>query len=141
MALIVADASAVLAWLFPAREPTAVAAGADKLWQAVHTGVTELRQPPHWLAEVAAVVARVSPNTAKDDVRNLADLEIPVLDTAAVYLKATELSIELEHHLFDTLYHAVALELDGATLVTADERYFRKARDRGRIARLEEFEL
>jgi predicted nucleic acid-binding protein len=40
--------------------------------------------------------------------------------------RAAGLSISLNHHLFDTLYHAVALE-EGATLVTADETYFAKA--------------
>ena len=36
----------------------------------------------------------------------------------------------LDHHLFDTLYHAVALE-EGAMLVTADTAYFAKAKDLG----------
>jgi predicted nucleic acid-binding protein len=36
------------------------------------------------------------------------------------------LAIDLGHHLFDTLYHAVALESE-ACLVTADDRYHRKA--------------
>jgi hypothetical protein len=33
----------------------------------------------------------------------------------------------LPAHLFDTLYHAVALSVPGAVLVTADRRYFAKA--------------
>ncbi len=40
--------------------------------------------------------------------------------------------IDLDRHLFDTLYHAVALE-EGATLVTADEVHFAKARRLGNI--------
>jgi predicted nucleic acid-binding protein len=139
MALIVADASVVVAWLFPTREPDATAACAGELWERIRTGALLLRQPPHWLAETAAVVARLSPATAREDVRDLAALEVPVLDTPEVYLSACSLATELDHHLFDTLYHAVALELDGATLVTADERYYRRARDRGRIARLTEY--
>jgi hypothetical protein len=38
-----------------------------------------------------------------------------------------QLSHQLGHHLFDTLYHAVALETEGAALVTADDAYRHKA--------------
>jgi predicted nucleic acid-binding protein len=48
------------------------------------------------------------------------------------------MAIELRHHLFDTLYHAVALER-GASLVTADDAYFRKAYRLGGIVRLAEW--
>jgi hypothetical protein len=48
------------------------------------------------------------------------------------------MSIALKHHLFDTLYHAVALE-EQATLVTADEVYFGKAKDLGAIQLLGDF--
>jgi len=44
------------------------------------------------------------------------------------------------HHLFDTLYHAVALE-EGATLVTADAAYFAKAKDLGGIELLADFAM
>jgi hypothetical protein len=33
--------------------------------------------------------------------------------------------MELKQHLFDTYYHAVALEAEDATLITVDERYLR----------------
>ena len=35
------------------------------------------------------------------------------------------MALRLGQHLFDTLYHAVALHTPGATLVTADKRYFK----------------
>jgi len=44
------------------------------------------------------------------------------------------------HHLFDTLYHAVALE-EGARLVTADAAYFAKAKDLGGIELLADFAM
>lgn len=59
-------------------------------------------------------------------------LAIPVSDDAPTLARAMRLSHELEHHLFDTLYHAVALEED-AVLVTADRRYASKARECGNI--------
>ena len=50
------------------------------------------------------------------------------------------MSIALDHHLFDTLYHAVALE-EGATLVTADETYYGKAKDLGGVGLLADFAM
>ena len=52
----------------------------------------------------------------------------PTRDDAATYRRACTLSIELKQHVFDTLYHSVALETDGALLVTADDRYLRTSR-------------
>jgi len=48
------------------------------------------------------------------------------------------LAVELNQHVFDTLYHAVALESAGCTLITGDLRYLRKASPYGRIAALEQ---
>ena len=83
---------------------------------------------------MAAVVARLTPSTAIRDVEWLAALELPSSDDPNVIVRATSLAIETGNHLFDTLYHAVALEHEDATLVTADARYFAKARRCGRIA-------
>lgn len=47
-----------------------------------------------------------------------------------------QLSREIDHHLFGTLYHAVALSFDGAVLVTADECYYAKASRRGGLVLL-----
>jgi predicted nucleic acid-binding protein len=48
-------------------------------------------------------------------------------------------AIETNHHLFDTLYHAVALENEDALLVTADDRYHMKAERYGMIAALRDW--
>lgn len=54
------------------------------------------------------------------------------IDSSNVLQRAMEMSVRLKHHLFDTLYHAAALE-HGATLVTADDAYFAKAFRLGNI--------
>lgn len=77
--------------------------------------------------------------TAVRDVDMLAGLELPTTDDQAVLRRAAHLSIEINHHLFDTLYHAVALEHEDALLVTADERYYRKAERYGTIAPLSDW--
>jgi predicted nucleic acid-binding protein len=61
--------------------------------------------------------------------------------SAAIYSKAISLAVSLNHHLFDTFYHAVALHEPDAMLVTADVRYYNKAKDQGRVILLENFSL
>jgi predicted nucleic acid-binding protein len=140
MAVIVLDASVMVKALIPSRDGEMGVDRALALWERVHSGRDTLVQPPHWLAEVGSVLARLSPGTAERDVEDLHAMEVPVLGTHAVYQNAVSLAIQLDHHLFDTLYHAVALQLPEATLVTADERYYRKARGRGQIVRLADSE-
>jgi predicted nucleic acid-binding protein len=125
--------------LLPSLRPEADSDQAIALLTAVREGTIDLIQPPHWLAEVAAVLARLSPQTVGDDVADLYAMELPVLDTPDVYLTACELAGTLGQHVFDTLYHAVALETPNTTLVTADERYYRKAAGRGSIVLLNRF--
>lgn len=96
-------------------------------------------QPPHWLSEAAAVIARLDASQARRAVALLYALELPIRVDVEVYEKACALSVLLTQHVFDTLYHAVALPDPGAVLVTADERYYRQAQRIGRIVRLQDF--
>ncbi len=138
--IVVLDASVILKWLLedPAREPDTEKAFA--LVESVVSGRLEILQPVHWLAEVAAVAARLVPQTAIGDVEMLAAFEFPTTDSPAVIRRATSLAIETNQHLFDTLYHAVALEHEDALLVTADERYYRKAEGYGTIRALHKWQ-
>lgn len=85
---------------------------------------------------MAALLAREAPASAPAQLLDLTQIDFAVVGEEPVYLRAIALAAVLDHHLFDTLYHAVALEHADALLVTADNRYFRKARHLGRIVRL-----
>jgi predicted nucleic acid-binding protein len=137
---IVLDASVILKWLLedPNKEPDTEKALA--LIDAVVHGKLEILQPVHWLIEVAAVAARLTPQTAVRDVGMLSAMQFPTSDDPTILLRATALAIETDHHLFDTLYHAVALEHDDAMLVTADDRYRRKAERYGMIVALADWQ-
>ena len=139
MMRVVADASVVLKWLLPVRDDELDLEQALQLLKAVRNDKISLYEPPHWLAEVAAVLTRVGATTAEADISDLYAMAIRTVDSEDLYLRASRLSRELDHHLFDTLYHAVALSVDEAILVTADERYFAKASDRGRVVLLRDF--
>jgi predicted nucleic acid-binding protein len=94
--------------------------------------------PIHWILKVISVLARSKPGTINDAMLILHDMRPAAISDVLVLKRAAELSMALNHHLFDTLYHAVALE-EGATLVTADEAYFAKAKGLGAIERLADF--
>lgn len=141
MIRLVADASVIVKWVFPSRSDEADTGKALKLLENIKAEQIGLYQPPHWLAEVAAVITRLSPETALEDINDLYEMGFPVMDTPEVYATASNLSHTLNHHLFDTLYHAVALHLDDVVLVTTDERYYQKAQDRGRISLLADFDI
>ena len=86
------------------------------------------------------MLARVQPESADEDLRYLQSVEWEVAEWPWIYTTAIELSIRIRHHLLDTLYHATALRSESATLVTADEGYYRKAHVEGRIALLRDFD-
>ncbi len=66
-------------------------------------------------------------------------LDCHTLDSETVLIQAGRMATVLNHHLFDTLYHAVALSQPDAVLVTADERYFKKAASLGHIVLLRDW--
>ena len=136
---LVVDASVVVKWLIADPEQEDDLDLAFDLMDAVGNGEVQLLQPIHWLAEVAGVLAHTNPDTLEADTLWLYELELEVADTLAIYQRAGSLAVTLNHHLFDTLYHAVALETDGTTLVTADARYLNKARSLGRIVHLSQW--
>jgi predicted nucleic acid-binding protein len=132
---IVIDASVVVKWIFPESEGEDDAEQALALLAEVKAGRLNPLQPPHWLAEVGAVVTRLRPEIAGSVLDLLDALELPVVNDLAIFKRASRISRDLDHHLFDTLYHAVAFEHD-IPLVSADGRYYRKARRLGGITSL-----
>lgn len=133
MTRMVVDASVIVKWVLPHRHDEADTVQALALLGEFKAGRLSLCQPPHWLAEVAAVLARLHPSSIRDDLADLYALDIPVAHDPEMYWTACELAHALDHHVFDTLYHAVALTLPDTVLVTADARYEKKARRRGAI--------
>jgi len=137
---VVVDASVVIKWLLQDPEGEAGTDKATSLMEAVIKGEQPVLQPTHWVVEVGAVLARESPATAADDVTMLNALELPATDEPLILRRGVELATELKQHLFDTFYHAVALETPEGILVTADDRYLRAAREKGQIMHLMDWE-
>jgi len=137
----VIDASVNVKWFLKDAENEADISIALEILEALRNDKIMVLQPIHWLIEVAAVITRLRPNHAENVISLLYTMELPVCNNPVVFNVACRLAKTYHHHLFDTLYHAVALSQDNATLVTADLTYLKKVRDEGKIIPLSDFKL
>ncbi|MDE2256369.1 MAG: type II toxin-antitoxin system VapC family toxin, partial [Xanthomonadaceae bacterium] len=119
---LVLDASVCLKWYLFDRANEVHSDMARDLLSHAREGSVKLLQPAIWRAEIAAVLAREMPTRAGMLFRSVQGMQTDIVDDAVVMLRAIELSVQTNHHLFDTIYHAVAIE-HGIDLVTADEHY------------------
>lgn len=138
---IVVDASVAVRWFREDSRDEVDAANATAVLQRLDAGHVRLLQPPHFLAEMGTILTRLQPRTAEEDLLYLQLIDWEAVSMPWIYTTAVEQSIRLQLDLFDTLYHATALHSDDATMVTADETYYGRARGEGRISRLRDFHL
>ena len=139
--IVVVDASVAVKWFFKERADETDTVAATDVLRGVRDGRIQMVEPPHFLAEVASVLVRLDREAALENLVDLDQVNWNAVESISVYRLAMELSAHLHHHLFDTLYHATSLLTERATFVTADERYYEKARGQGSIVRLADFEL
>ena len=139
--ILVVDASVAIKWFFQSRDNETDCDLALTILESVDAGRIQLLQPPHFIAEVAAVLAREKPDEAQDDLFDLLCVECHIAQGPEIYTTAIDLSIRFRHHLFDTLCHAVALYTPGSKLITADKAYYRKAQGVGRLVRLQDYAI
>lgn len=134
--VIVVDASVAIKWFVSESPDEGDKDEALDLLRAYREDRVEFYQPPIWRAEVLAVLARIAPDKVEQHTWKLLAFDYGEASGSALYLKAVQLSIQLNHHLFDTIYHASALIHPSATLITADEKYRIKAESQGRVLSL-----
>lgn len=139
--ILVVDASVAAKWFLHFRREEQYAQRALAILAGIDDGRVRMLQPPHFIAEMGAVLAREKPQETLADLADLMAVEFEQAHEPALYETACKLALRLGHHLFDTLYHAVALHTPGAVLVTADRKYFDKAKAVGHIAYLPDLVL
>ena len=140
MRWVVVDASVAVKWLLPTQPEEADVDQALQLLQAIRNQERLLLQPPHFLAELIGVIVRLAPDYAEPLFAAVKQMDIACADSEVVYLTALRMSNALNHHLFDTLYHAAALSAPDAVLITADAGYYRKAHGMGKILLLQDYQ-
>ena len=139
--IAVVDASVAVKWFLHGNPDEQHTDLALRLLEQSVLGLLPMVQPGHFVAEVAAVLARLKPTDAQDDLFDLLDIRYRTLTSPETYATALDLAMRYQHHLFDTLYHAVALHTPNAVLITADVPYYAKARLEGQISLLADFSL
>jgi predicted nucleic acid-binding protein len=137
--LVTLDASVICKWFLP-REREPDWPHALKLAQKLSSGDLTVLQPIHWVAEVLSVLVRWTPDEHSLQVERVLGLRLSVFDRPAVYRLANRMAAQHGAHLFDTLYHAVAIQTS-AMLITADDRYHRAAHADGQIALLKDWQM
>lgn len=129
---VVADASVIVKWALPDPDQEPHVDRALAVLDEIRAGKIELLQPPHWMAEVVGVLTRLRPAIVDEAIDLMTALKVQVATDRAIYKRASRISQDLGKHVFDSLYHAVALEY-GVVLVSADSKYYLKARRLGSL--------
>lgn len=139
MRLVVPDASVILKWVLPSDDEPGAAA-ALRLRDAVAAGKLALRVPSLWLYEVGNILTRNFPAQALRLLESLVAFGMPEGDSGGQWRKqAATLACEYRVTFYDAAYHALALVEQG-TFVTADGKYFAKAKKVGAIVLLADFQ-
>jgi len=140
MRFVTIDSSVAVKWIFPERLHEQHMTHALQLLKLIEHESIKIIQPVHWLVEVAAVVVRIQPQISKRTIQFLEAMKFPIADEIEIYHIACELAERFNHHLFDTLYHAVAI-YKNAQFITADEKYYKKTHKQGHVIRLADFSI
>ena len=138
MRRLVPDASVLLKWVLPSSNETLVSE-AIAVRDAHVTGRVELLLPSLWLYEAGNTLARKYPTHGEIMHSDIVDFGIRTVEPTSAVLRTTfDLVRRWGVTFYDASYHALALA-HRATLITADERYFAKAKEAGSILRLANF--
>ena len=100
--IAVLDASVVVKWFLGDAQDEPHAAEAIGVLRGIDAGRVRMVQPPHFLAETAAALARVQPATDDEDLLLLQSIAWEVVEWPWTYSTAVEFSVRLRHHLFES---------------------------------------
>ncbi len=104
---LVIDASVAVKWFFHNKPGEQDVKQALAILNALQNGEASAIEPPHWLVEAMSVLAREAPPLAEEALEELEALDLPIAMEPRVYRLAARLSRQLNHHVSDTMYHAV----------------------------------
>ena len=135
MKRMVLDLSVCSKWFFGRKKKTRDQKIALDLFQKARKKQITLIEPAIWKPEIVAKMSQKSPIRIDSLLTRFFALEARIDNSDESLRRAAELSIELNHDLFDTLYHAVALN-HSVDLITANTAYYSKARSVGNIVLL-----
>lgn len=88
--ILTVDASVALKWFFQDRDEEADVDAALDILRATADGSVKLIQPPHFMAEMTAVLAREAPATASASIEDFCALGFAVCDADLLYRQADQ---------------------------------------------------
>lgn len=138
--IIVPDASVILKWVLE-KEDEPSHAQASRLQEALLADEVEIRMPSLWRYEVGNVLGLKKPRMAMELMGALLAYEFDEVPLR------TEYALDILKHMgdipgvtfYDSAYHVLALRTKGLYL-TADSAYVRRAKRKGHIGLLNEWE-
>lgn len=135
--LYVPDTSVIIRWAYQTDEPVEQ----DKALDLLHLwleGGCEFLLPSLWSHEMANTILKKSPSRAAELMELFIGFRFSeVKSTPELCHEAMSLAERYGVDYYSAVYHAVAQRC-GGTLITADTRYFKKARGAGRILLLKD---
>ncbi len=96
--------------------------------------------PSHFFAEIASTLYRKKPEMASQWLAELLEVNVKILPLSPTQLSTSDRILKKypSSIFYDVLYHALALDR-GATLVTADKKYYEQTKKEGHIMLLKDF--
>ena len=79
MKTVVLDASVVVKWVLPSRLEESHSKEALDILDWIQMARLDALQPPHWLVEVAAFLARLAPERSEEAINLLYSFELPAM--------------------------------------------------------------
>jgi predicted nucleic acid-binding protein len=134
---IVVDSTVCVNWFMQVRGKRESAASLELL-DYIHKKKVYVSQPWVWRAHVASIVVRKRGIDMRRVVDGLLDVEAREQNEPDVLRLAADLAVNLRADMFDTLYHAVAVDR-GIELVTANAEYAERAGHLGHIQLLSDW--
>ena len=137
-ALVVPDASVILKWVLPPADEADVGR-ALALRDAIGNGHVQAMVPELWLYEVGNTLARRLSGQADRLLASLLRFDLATASPSRRWLnQVVDLTRRYGVTFYDATYHAHAI-LERGVFVTADDGYFRRAREAQAIVRLAEW--
>ena len=132
MEILVPDASVILKWAIglesePDREK------AFRILDAWVGNNIEIVLPELWVFEVGNFLGKMVPDSALEKMETLLDFRFKTKELDKETCKSIfELMKDLSVSFYDASYHALAQRM-GGVFITADDKYYQKARAKGNI--------
>ena len=132
MEIFVPDASVILKWTI-GLESEPDQEEAINILDAWVAGKSEIALPEVWAFEVGNFLGRVAPDSALEKMEMLLDFRFRTRELDREICKLVfDLMKDLSVSFYDASYHALAIEI-GGVFITADNRYYDKAKSLGNI--------